>query len=457
MQGGDAEVPDEKFLHAPRRDPPDVHRGTHRPGGDGMIERIPLDIAEERIRPFPPEVVTSREGSAEVPAEAGGMRPEDVEAIWNAVVGLYRHRLHPAIALSIRRKGAVILDRAIGHLRGNAPDDPEDAPKISATPKTLFNLFSASKAVTAMVVHLLNERNLVHLDDPVAEYVPAFGQRGKGWITLRHVLTHRAGIPSVPDQDLDLDILTDFDEIFGRLCALTPQWKAGRRLAYHALTGGYVIDAVVRAVTGCDIRTFLHREILDPLGFRDFSYGVPENRLGEVARHAFTGPPARPPYSWLMKRVLGVSIREAVEISNDPRFLTAIVPSGNIITTANEACRFFQLLLDGGELDGVRLFDPRTIRRAVAEQSYLEFDLMLCLPVRYGMGFMLGDRRFSIYGPETPKAFGHLGFTNVVVYADPQRAISVALMTSGKPFITPRAFYWYNVMRTIAQRCPRIG
>ena len=421
-----------------------------------MIEHLPLDITERRIRPFPSEEVTSREGSEELPAEAGGMRQEDVEAIWNAVVTLYRHRLHPAIALCVRRNGAVILDRAIGHVRGNAPGDPEDAPLVQATPKTLFNLFSASKAVTAMVVHLLDERRLVHLDDPVAEYLPEFGRKGKGWITLRHLLTHRAGIPSIPEADLDLDIVTDFEEIFSRLCALAPQWRPGRWLAYHALTGGYVIDAVVRAVARCDIRTFLHREILDPLHFRDFSYGIPKERQGEVAQHAFTGPPARPPYSWLLKRMLGLSIEDAVSISNDPRFLTAIVPAGNVICTANEASRFFQLLLDGGTLDGVQIFEPRTVRRAVSEQSYLEFDLMFFLPVRYGMGFMLGDRRFSLYGPHTHHAFGHLGFTNVVVYADPERALSVALMTSGKPFITPRALYWYNVMRTIARRCPPI-
>jgi len=57
----------------------------------------------------------------------------------------------------------------------------------------------------------------------------------------------------------------------------------------------------------------------------------------------------------------------------------------------------------------------------------------------------------SIYGHATPRAFGHVGFTNVVAYADPDRHISVGLMTSGKPFITPGQLYWVNVARTIAQ------
>jgi hypothetical protein len=72
------------------------------------------------------------------------------------------------------------------------------------------------------------------------------------------------------------------------------------------------------------------------------------------------------------------------------------------------------------------------------------------------MGFMLGSRRFSLYGPDSPRAFGHVGFTNVIAYADPDRDISVCLMTSGKPFITPGQLAWLNVARTIARRCPPI-
>ena len=146
----------------------------------------------------------------------------------------------------------------------------------------------------------------------------------------------------------------------------------------------------------------------------------------------------------------------AAELSNDRRFLTAEIPAGNIIGTADEACRFFQLLLNGGVLDGVRVLAPATLRRAVAEQSYLELDMTLLLPVRYGMGFMLGTDRFSLYGPRTPRAFGHLGFTYLIVYADPERDLSVAIMTTGKPFVTPSLWRVYQLLWTIAERCPRM-
>ena len=73
------------------------------------------------------------------------------------------------------------------------------------------------------------------------------------------------------------------------------------------------------------------------------------------------------------------------------------------------------------------------------------------------MGFMLGSKWVSLYGLDTPNAFGHLGFTNVVAWADPDRDLSVCLLTSGKPFITPGQVFWLNVAQSIARRVPRVA
>jgi CubicO group peptidase (beta-lactamase class C family) len=405
------------------------------------------------VRAFSPEAVTSRNTAAEADPCEVGLQTADVDAIWASVVKLYATGLHPAIALCVRRQGRIVLERAIGHLRGNAPNAPIDAPKIPIRYDSLFSLFSASKAVTAMLIHLLDERRLVHLDDAVADYVPEFAQHGKGGITLRQLLTHRAGIPSLPSTCVDAALLRDPDAIFALLCKARPHSIPGRRLSYHALTAGFIFAEVLRRVSGCDIRRFLREEVLDRLGFNSFNYGVSSACTGAVAENARTGLPTLPPHSWFVARALGVGLERAVELSNDESFLTSIIPSGNIIGTAEEASRFFQLLLNGGQLGGVRVFEPRTVRRAIAEQSYLEVDSFLGLPVRYGMGFMLGDTRFSPYGADTANAFGHIGFTNVIAYADPDRALSVGLMTSGKPFITPGQISWLNVARTIARVC----
>jgi CubicO group peptidase (beta-lactamase class C family) len=357
----------------------------------------------------------------------------------------------------VRRHGQVILDRAIGHARGNGPHDARDANKVLVTPETPFNLYSASKAVTAMVIHLLDQEHRIHLDDPVADYIPEFAAHRKQSITIRHLLTHRAGIPNVPPEAMDLRLLERPDEVIGILCAAHPTWRAGRVVAYHAITGGFILGEIVHRVTGKDIRTFLRQRILKPLGFRWMSYGVAPRDVPRVAVNYFTGPPTMPPLSTMINRALGADFHRVVDLTNDPRFLTAIVPAGNVVSSANELSRFYQLLLNGGELDGVRVFEPRTVRRATAEQSYFEFDFSLGLPLRYSMGFMLGADWFSLYGPDTSEAFGHLGFTNIVGWADPERQVAAALTTSGKPLIYSGLYYAFDIMRQIGTACTKVA
>jgi len=382
-----------------------------------------------------------------------GVYPASVERVWQTVQRLYRSGIHPAIQLCVRRFGEVLIGRAIGHASGNGPDDPPDSAKVPVTPATPFNIFSASKAVTAMVVHLLDQRNVIRLDDRVCEYLPEFAVRTKQWITIRHVLIHRAGLPNVPPGVMDLDRLDDPPGIVRLLSELKLTGRPGRQLAYHAVTGGFLLGEIVRRATGKTIREVLDEEISRPLGFRWLGYGVRPDQVDEVVVNYFTGPPPLPPLSSILRRALGVEFRQATAMANDPRFLTGIVPSANVIATANELSRFYQLLLDGGELDGIRIFDPRTIRRATSEQSYLELDLTLGLPFRYGMGFMLGADWLSPYGPDTRYAFGHIGFTNIVAWADPERQVAAALMTSGKPLVYPELYWVFDLLRQIGLAC----
>lgn len=387
---------------------------------------------------------------------AGGMTHESVRRIWRGVEGLYRSGVHPAISLCLRREGQVIIDRAIGHARGNGPDDDPDAEKIPATPDTPYVIFSASKAITAMVAHLLDQQGVIHIGDRVCDYIPEFGRGGKEAITIAHVLSHRAGVPNVPPALLDIANIGNDEALLEGLCSQRPRSRPGKALAYHAISGGFLIGAIVKRVTGDDIRTVLGREILEPLRFRWCNYGVRGEDIPAVAHSYNTGAPVLPPLSTVLERALGASADQVTEISNDPRFLTGIVPAGNIVTTANELSRFFELMRAEGELDGVRIFEPRTIRRALAEQSYLEFDLTLGFPTRYGLGFMLGAKLLSLYGPDTEHAFGHLGFTNIIGWADPERAISGALITSGKPIVYPELPQVWNLMRRIGLAAPKV-
>ncbi|MCA1727514.1 MAG: beta-lactamase family protein, partial [Actinobacteria bacterium] len=201
----------------------------------------------------------------------------------------------------------------------------------------------------------------------------------------------------------------------------------------------------------------LAQEILDPLKFRWTNYGVKPRDVPKVGLSYLTGPPTAPPLSTLLTRALGLPIAQIVEKSNDPRFLTGVIPSASVVTTANELSRFFEILRRGGEMDGVRIMQERTLHRALTEQSYLEVDFTLGFPTRFGYGYMLGSKLLSLFGPDTNRAFGHLGFVNILCWADPERAVSAALITSGKPIVYPGVTYFLGIGRRIGKEAPKVG
>jgi CubicO group peptidase (beta-lactamase class C family) len=389
------------------------------------------------------------------PADAG-IGADDVESIWRAAVALYRSGVHPAVQVCVRRNGIAVCDRAIGHARGNGPRDSADTEKVAATPATPFLIYSCSKAITAFVIHMLIERGLVELEAPIAAYIPGYERHGKGEITVGHVLAHRAGVPNLPREVLDLDNIGDRELLREALCDAKPFAKPGRFLAYHAVSGGFILGEIAERVTGKPINELLAEEILDPLGFQWTNFGIPPDRVDQVALNYVTGPPAPPPLSNLLTRALGMPLDRLVEASNDPRFLTGVVPAASTVTSANELSRFFEIFRRGGELDGVRLMKPETVRTALTEQSHLELDFSLGFPTRFSYGMMLGARVLSLYGRDTQHAFGHLGFTNILAWADPKRATACAVITNGKPILYPELPRFFGLTQRITSAMPKV-
>jgi CubicO group peptidase (beta-lactamase class C family) len=388
------------------------------------------------------------------PAEVDMTRAE-VASIWARVEDLYRTGIHPAIVFCLRRNGKVLLNRSIGHRRGNGPDDSPESAKVLMTPDTPICQFSASKAVTAMLVHLLAERNEIDLLDPVSHYLPEFAAKGKQNTTIWHLMTHHGGIPT-PPSDASPELLYDPESFVRLLCESTPESPGGRRMAYHAITAGAILGEIIRRVSGRSIREFLDESIVAPLGFRYFNFGLPASEHHRLAVNYTTGLPLVFPLSVIPTRTMGAPWEEVVRLSNEPRFMETIIPAGNLVATADEMSRFFQLLLNGGELDGVRIFKPLTIRRAVLDADTIRFDGTMIVPMRYSAGFMLGSSPVSLWGPFTPSVFGHFGFINIMNWADPDRGLAVSLQTTGKSLYGSHLLMLARLLAEISSTCRSI-
>ncbi|WP_329338126.1 beta-lactamase family protein [Streptomyces sp. NBC_00663] len=296
---------------------------------------------------------------------------------------------------------------------------------------------SATKGVAAAVPLMLAERGRLDLDAPVGEYWPEFKAHGKERVLVRQVLNHRAGLPVLdrpitPEQALDP--LTGPEAV----AAQTPVWEPGTDHGYHALTYGWLLDELVRRVTGRGTGEWIAEQIAGPLG-AELWLGLPEteaHRAGRVGRvdapEAAAAPRMRPKRSVteayqdpdsLTNRAFGAIT--PFPDQNDPAYRASALPATNGIATADGLARFYAATI--GEVDGVRLLSPATVERARAEESAGP-DRVLVVNTRFGLGYMLHGSAAPFLGPGS---FGHPGRGGSLGFADPESGIAFGYVTNG--------------------------
>ncbi len=386
-------------------------------------------------------------------AELAGMTDKQVQRIWSAIEGLYKTGNHPQISLCLRRQGRIVLNRSLGYAQGNGPEDDAGSGKKFAKVTTPVCLFSASKMITAMLIHMLDEEGVLNLLDPISYYIPEYAQHGKRYTTIFHLLSHRGGIPRI-DGKIDPELLFDKEEILQRLYVAKPMSASGSRLAYHAVTAGYILGEVIERVSRKSLKELLEERVSTPMGMRHFNYGLAPEFRDEVALNYATGFYSKMGTDQYLNHVLGADLNTAVNVTNDPRFMDTISPAANIYTSAEEVGRFCEMLLNGGEYNGKRIMTPETVFRATLPTSGNIFDRSLLVPMRYALGPMLGNNPVGLFGPMSGQAFGHIGFSNIFCWADPQRDISVALLTTGKSVVGTHVPALANVLYQISSQCP---
>lgn len=267
---------------------------------------------------------------------------------------------------------------------------------------TIVNVFSTTKAMTAICTLMLVDRGELDLDAPVARYWPEFAQAGKHAIPVRQLLSHTSGLAGFREP-VPPEALFDWDRMVGLLAAQEPFWEPGTQSGYHALTFGYLLGELVRRITGRTLGTFFREEVATPLG-ADFHIGLPEEhepRVGQLI------PPEKPGLGAELEpesqaRLLLDNPALDARITRERAWRAAEVPAANGHGNARSVARVAAALACGGELDGVRLLAPETLEKTIEEQCY-GIDLVLGMPIRWGLGFALTSKEMPI-GPN-PRSF----------------------------------------------------
>lgn len=323
--------------------------------------------------------------------------------------------LHKGVQIFVSREGRVIADGGVGESRDGVP--------MSRDTLTLW--VSGGKPLTAVAVMRLVERGQVELDSPVAKYIPDFAQHGKGCVTVKHLLTHTAGIkPVVTGWPND-----SWQEIIARICRarLRVDWVPGERAAYDRDNSWFILGDIVRRAEERPIESVVQDDIMRPLGMRDSWMAMPPDVLsayGERIGHVWAYKPA------------GLKLMR----SHDPHVASAPSPGASCRGPIRELGYFYEMLLGGGTRRGVRILSPETVDLMTRRHREGLYDETFEHTIDFGLGLIIDSNR---YGPDTvpygfgkhcsPRAFGHGGARSTIGFADPEYDLVVTAIANGCP------------------------
>ena len=310
------------------------------------------------------------------------------------------------------------------------------------TEDTLQLVFSTTKGATAILANRLAQRGELDVDAPVSTYWPEFAGAGKGDVTVRWLLCHKAGLPFV-DRDLGLGECLAWEPPVKALAAMTPIWEPGTAHGYHAVTYGWLVGEVLRRVSGRSVGQLFADEVAGPLGL-EFWIGLPEDQQARVAPLTNTGLNRQAPGmaaeapggeaqgmieqleallgpgSLLIKALGGTSSLALAGngVFNKPEVRAAELPAANGVTNARSLARMYAAVI--GAVDGAGpLLTPEQVAAATTTQTSGS-DQVLMMETTFGLGFMTSSE-FSPYGG--PRSFGHAGAGGSVGFADPENGL----------------------------------
>lgn len=338
-----------------------------------------------------------------------------------SLAGMFPGRRYGGGAMAVYLDGEPVVDVWTGWAdrHGRVPWSADTAPVV----------FSATKGMASTIIHRLVDRGLIDYDVPVAEYWPEFGANGKADITVRRVLRHRAGLSAL--HGANKDDLLDHVLMEQRLAAA----PAGRLLgkpAYHALTYGWLVSGLARAVTGMGMRELFRKELAEPLGTDGLHLGrpprdaptqpaqiiMPQNTIPNPLFNAVAPKIAALQMSGGFGSMYFPGMRSVVQ-GNMP-LLDGELPSANGVATARALAKMYGAIANGGKIDGTQFLSRGLVAGLTGRRS-LQPDRNILVPLSFHLGY------HSVPFNVLP-GFGHVGLGGSLGWADPASGLAFAFV-----------------------------
>ncbi len=346
------------------------------------------------------------------PVRIDGAFEPGAEAFRDAFARCFSELGETGAACALWRDGRLVADLWAGEARPGQPWQRD----------TLVGVYSTAKPFAALGLLALVSCGEVELDAPVARYWPEYAANGKAATTVRHVLTHRAGLMVIEPPITSADLF-DWGRVCAALAAAPPNWEPGTDQGEHAMYFGHLVGEIARRVTGVPFGAWLRREVASPWGL-ELHVGLTPDEMARCAtlvempdlwREALTLDPAT-----LRGRALlePEGVRDFAVVNGRP-WRQACIPAVNAHGTARALVRMYAGLLGGGALGGPRLLSELLAREMRTEQSRGP-DRFCLEEVAWGLGVQIDF-----------DGFGHGGRGGSLAWADPETGIAFAYVTAG--------------------------
>jgi len=353
-----------------------------------------------------------------LPANVHGAADSNFGCVVRAFAALFPGRRYGGGALAVYLDGRPIVDVWTGW--------SDRAGRVPWSENTGAMTFSATKGMASTVIHRLVDRGLIDYDAPVARYWPEFGANGKAAITVRQLLGHRAGLTHLHGAGR-ADLL-DHVTMEARMAAAAPGPEFGKP-AYHALTYGWLMSGLARAVTGTGMRQLFRSELAAPLDTDGLHLGRPPAEAPTVAAEIimpqrgrrnpvvdFVAPKAAAllPYggfgAFYFPGVMG-TVRGAIP------FLDTEAAAINGVATARGLARLYGALANGGRIDDTAFLSRRLVDGLTGRRT-LQPDRTIGVPLAFHLGYHAVP-----FGSVLP-GFGHVGLGGSLGWADPASGLA---------------------------------